>query len=75
MTVPNLLHTAPRIDAMGGIGSNRCSRRPRRVAWERERNVAAVRVNGRLSIGRAREQLHGVYPEIQKRRRRSLGRP
>ena len=35
------------------------------AAWERDRNAAAVRVNWRFTIDRARERLHRVYPEIK----------
>jgi len=34
------------------------------AAWERARNEAAVKVNWRFTIDRARERLHRVYPQI-----------
>ena len=34
------------------------------AAWERDRNDAAVKVNWRFTIDRARERLHRVYPQI-----------
>ena len=34
------------------------------AAWERDRNDAAVKVNWRFTINRARERLHRVYPQI-----------